>query len=120
MTLEGEYYSAILTRKRYFKLVAILMTLEGEYYRLIRRTFGFPYKSRNPHDIGRRILRGHSASLFSCRAVAILMTLEGEYYGRQIPAFIKQNSRNPHDIGRRILHDNLRHYVEKLNGSQSS
>jgi len=57
------------------------MTLEGEYYppnwpaRLWRGC-------RNPHDIGRRILRASSLRRCFCRRVAILMTLEGEYYYR--------------------------------------
>jgi len=55
------------------------MTLEGEYYGSIpvgETTFN----RRNPHDIGRRILRGFISRYFFNTLVAILMTLEGEYY----------------------------------------
>jgi len=38
-------------------------------------------ESRNPHDIGRRILQLNGITLDEVKRVAILMTLEGEYYG---------------------------------------
>jgi len=56
------------------------MTLEGEYYQQAHYVTLLPYGSRNPHDIGRRIL----PKLFN-------------------PIWIDEECRNPHDIGRRIL-----------------
>jgi len=111
------------------KIVAILMTLEGEYYvktchakalmasrnphdigrRILHDLLimkGCNDKCRNPHDIGRRILQEKViVSPLLLKKVAILMTLEGEYY-RTTTRSTKKNatSRNPHDIGRRILH----------------
>jgi len=59
--------------------VAILMTLEGEYYfNVFLRAFRAA--SRNPHDIGRRILLKPLQERALPSTVAILMTLEGEYY----------------------------------------
>ncbi len=84
------------------------MTLEGEYY-LIRIVEGTPsLQSRNPHDIGRRILQFSVNSPLQLNAVAILMTLEGEYYVQpnKRTALLK-SCRNPHDIGRRILQKKL-------------
>ncbi len=54
------------------------MTLEGEYY-MLAPILMQTVQGRNPHDIGRRILR--------------LLP----------PAEVFKMSRNPHDIGRRIL-----------------
>jgi len=55
------------------------MTLEGEYYE--NRDALCPHTNRrNPHDIGRRILRREIKSTEKKWKVAILMTLEGEYY----------------------------------------
>jgi len=61
------------------------------------------WTSRNPHDIGRRILRHQQRRDPRSGLVAILMTLEGEYYKSRQPVKQAQTSRNPHDIGRRIL-----------------
>ncbi len=59
---------------------------------------------RNPHDIGRRILRIYIVKGAVSQTVAILMTLEGEYYPfAQVQQTIEEFRRNPHDIGRRIL-----------------
>jgi len=84
--------------------VAILMTLEGEYY--------FPclcsnliWISRNPHDIGRRILRK------IWRTLLVGLSRNPHDIGRRILLAEKYKmpelfeSRNPHDIGRRILQD---------------
>jgi len=57
MTLEGEYYFTIPHKRRLLQLpVAILMTLEGEYYLMGIKFPEIVKFSRNPHDIGRRIL----------------------------------------------------------------
>jgi len=57
------------------------MTLEGEYYINISNHPSNKWgESRNPHDIGRRILLMIRRSLQRFATVAILMTLEGEYY----------------------------------------
>jgi len=64
--------------------------------------------SRNPHDIGRRILHEVKSNSTNVYAVAILMTLEGEYYKDGCAAPLGTSScRNPHDIGRRILQVSL-------------
>jgi len=57
MTLEGEYYWAGTIPFSCLKTVAILMTLEGEYYTTRKVTYRKLFESRNPHDIGRRILQ---------------------------------------------------------------
>ncbi len=103
MTLEGEYYKKDFTCSRSEIFVAILMTLEGEYYAkcnfngitldesqsswhwkanitLILTALRLTRSSRNPHDIGRRILRAAQLPCVNDKIVAILMTLEGEYY----------------------------------------
>jgi len=56
MTLEGEYYRFTQWFAATQKMVAILMTLEGEYYLQFLLHMGLLLQSRNPHDIGRRIL----------------------------------------------------------------
>jgi len=56
MTLEGEYYEYTRSPQKFRNPVAILMTLEGEYYFENHIVVEAEY-SRNPHDIGRRILR---------------------------------------------------------------
>jgi len=61
-------------------MVAILMTLEGEYYVTFSHHGKDRFACRNPHDIGRRILRINSS-----------------------PNSGSLKCRNPHDIGRRIL-----------------
>jgi len=64
--------------------------------------------SRNPHDIGRRILQRFFYKESKESGVAILMTLEGEYYSKaSVVGEFVGTSRNPHDIGRRILHARL-------------
>ena len=84
------------------QIVAILMTLEGEYYRYKCLRIDFN-GSRNPHDIGRRILHRGVGKCSLSFFVAILMTLEGEYYWQQKALHENRDGRNPHDIGRRIL-----------------
>jgi len=79
------------------------MTLEGEYYTRSRVMQTVPTR-RNPHDIGRRILRKRKRTNCKPNFVAILMTLEGEYYSEGFALYRQENvGRNPHDIGRRIL-----------------
>jgi len=79
------------------------MTLEGEYYKS-RQPVKQAQTSRNPHDIGRRILPMRRVRPLLALKVAILMTLEGEYYPNiQQLGLLNPYSRNPHDIGRRIL-----------------
>jgi len=80
MTLEGEYYAVSTPRQPLGASVAILMTLEGEYYRDFLTEIANSKMSRNPHDIGRRILQGILIIWKPKLSVAILMTLEGEYY----------------------------------------
>ncbi len=58
MTLEGEYYTPTAFGCFAQTLVAILMTLEGEYYTFTVDGCFLYNPRRNPHDIGRRILRG--------------------------------------------------------------
>jgi len=82
MTLEGEYYFEDTTQHGNMPVVAILMTLEGEYYGMCGATPYITPSSRNPHDIGRRILQKK-------------IKMENFYDLR----------RNPHDIGRRILQE---------------
>jgi len=68
------------------------MTLEGEYYFEGGGKGGSGCSRRNPHDIGRRILRyllNNAAALLLCR--------------------------NPHDIGRRILHKLSCNDIDSLN-----
>jgi len=80
MTLEGEYYES-----------AFLMWSRSRYSRnphdIGRRILlnsliilGLILRSRNPHDIGRRILLLFFNIESYINRVAILMTLEGEYY----------------------------------------
>jgi len=57
MTLEGEYYLTDKGRSKASVVVAILMTLEGEYYPHLAIVARAVWRRRNPHDIGRRILR---------------------------------------------------------------
>jgi len=57
MTLEGEYYTSDVVKPKADALVAILMTLEGEYYPKSPKGLVSVLYSRNPHDIGRRILQ---------------------------------------------------------------
>jgi len=80
MTLEGEYYILQGKLRQISCCVAILMTLEGEYYLAMAYHETAQGKSRNPHDIGRRILLQIIQNLDNLLGVAILMTLEGEYY----------------------------------------
>ncbi len=104
MTLEGEYYAVCTNTGDHRGVVAILMTLEGEYYR--QRSLGLYTvgESRNPHDIGRRILRKRTnckPNFSACRNphdIGRRILLVG-FQGQNFPL-----SRNPHDIGRRILH----------------
>ncbi len=106
MTLEGEYYRKSVEILLCGEFVAILMTLEGEYYLMPKTQLQFGSDSRNPHDIGRRILRILNNFNGIEYVVAILMTLEGEYYWEVDPRSGTERCRNPHDIGRRILLDN--------------
>ncbi len=143
MTLEGEYYLQFSCPLAGI-FVAILMTLEGEYYKFICQSIIKKF-SRNPHDIGRRILQLLSFPFpIQFWTVAILMTLEGEYYvtapltikieassqsswhwkanitQNQSPAKKHRSCRNPHDIGRRILLYHLETRDDKPKKSQSS
>ncbi len=85
-------------------MVAILMTLEGEYYGEFEGVTFDKVKSRNPHDIGRRILPKSlilgsitRSSQSSWHWKANITRWDG---GWQLKCFCR---RNPHDIGRRIL-----------------
>jgi len=84
MTLEGEYYCNLYNPPLTRQIVAILMTLEGEYYCPFSSVLKRFVECRNPHDIGRRILRRVWAGISPQSQVAILMTLEGEYYEEAI------------------------------------
>jgi len=121
------------------------MTLEGEYYAIFRVAANHCENCRNPHDIGRRILRknlsckgfnGESQSSWHWKA-----NITRPPYHERLQRQMSQSSwhwkanitgegdsvtapleegRNPHDIGRRILPNYDPKYKEERNESQSS